>query len=272
MTIIDAMILGLLQGLTEFLPVSSSGHLVLAQELLGISHRGDISFEVFVHFGTLLSVVGALRKDVIGILSSVSKAVRQPQRIGILYSTDEFFRLVVFILVGSVPAAVVGLSFKHDVELLFDDPKLVSVMLMVTGFVLYLTRFANPRDNKRVGLGSSIIIGCTQAFAIIPGISRSGSTISGGLFSGVSREQSAKFSFLLAVPAIFGAAILEVQELFLGPANGDKVLMLMLGTIVAAVSGYFAILLLLNLLRKRRFSWFAYYCFLAGILGVLFVG
>lgn len=272
MTVVQAIILGLLQGLTEFLPVSSSGHLVLAQELLNISHEGDISFEVFVHFGTLLSVIVALRKEVVAILSSFLMAFRYPKQIGLLYRTDEFFRLGVFILLGSVPAAVVGLRFEHQVEDLFNDPKLVSVMLLITGFILFLTRYANPKEEIKVDLGSSIVIGIVQTFAIIPGISRSGSTISAGLFSGVSRENSAKFSFLLALPVIFGATLLKTREMLLAPPAGDKVLTLFLGTLVAAISGYFAIIFLLNVLRKRRFSWFAYYCFLAGILGVLFVG
>lgn len=272
MTVLDAIILGLLQGLTEFLPVSSSGHLVLAQELLNISHEGDISFEVFVHFGTCLSVVAALREEVVAILVSFFHAARQPRLVSHMYRTDEFFRLGVFILLGSLPAAVVGLRFEHDVEVLFNDPKLVSVMLMITGFILFLTRKANPNDEVKVGLGSSMIIGIAQAVAVIPGISRSGSTISAGLFCGVSRQHSAKFSFLLALPVILGATLLKTRDLFLTPLGSEKVLTLFLGTVVSAISGYFAILVLLNVLRKRRFSWFAYYCFLVGILGILFIG
>lgn len=272
MSFVDAMILGLVQGLTEFLPVSSSGHLVLAQELLGISHHGDISFEVFVHFGTLFSVIAALRKDVFGILSAIFSALGKPSEVRELYRTTAFFRVAVFILIGSIPAAVVGLRFEESITKLFNDPKLVSVMLMITGFILFLTKFANPREDKNVGIRSAIAIGCAQAFAIIPGISRSGSTISTGLFSGVSREQSAKFSFLLALPAIFGATLLKTRDMFLAPPTTEKVLTLAMGTIMAALSGYIAILFLLKLLRKRRFSWFAYYCFLVGVLGVLFIG
>lgn len=272
MSFIEALILGVLQGLTEFLPVSSSGHLVLAQELLGISHQGDISFEVFVHFGTLFSVIAALRKDVAGILSALLFALRNLSQTAGLYRTNEFFRVAIYILIGSIPAAIVGIRFENSITRLFNDPKLVSVMLMITGFVLFLTKFANPRDDKRVELWSSILIGCAQAFAIIPGISRSGSTISVALFSGVSREQSAKFSFLLALPAIFGATLLKTRDLILTPPSSDKLFVLVLGTVVAAMSGYVAIVFLLNVLRKQRFSWFAYYCLVAGILGVLFIG
>jgi len=272
MSFVNALILGVLQGLTEFLPVSSSGHLVLAQELLGISHQGDISFEVFVHFGTLISVMAALRRDVAGIVSALLRAVQNPSQAADLYRTNEFFRVAIFILIGSIPAAIVGLRFEDSITKLFNDSKLVSVMLMITGFILFLTKFANPRDDRSVGVVSSILIGCAQAFAIIPGISRSGSTISVALFSGVSREQSAKFSFLLALPAIFGATLLKTRDMILTPPTSEKFFVLVLGTVVAAISGYVAIVFLLNVLRKRRFTMFAYYCFVAGILGVLFIG
>lgn len=272
MGIFEAILLGALQGLTEFLPVSSSGHLVLAQEIMGISHEGDITFEVFVHFGTLLSVLYAFRKDIGAIVMATYRVLLHPRSFGHMYRNDEFFRLAIFILVGTVPAAVVGLRFEAQIASLFSDPKLVSVMLMITGFILFLTRFSNPKEGVRVGLGSSIIIGFAQAIAIIPGISRSGSTISAGIFTGVSREHAAEFSFLLAVPVILGATLLKVGELAASPPGMEKMLSLIAGTVVASIFGYGAIRLLLDLLRKRRFSWLAYYCFLAGVLGVLFVG
>jgi undecaprenyl-diphosphatase len=271
-TAYQALILGLLQGFTEFLPVSSSGHIALGQELLKISHEGDISFEVFVHFGTFLSVLVVFRKEVLAIFRSFVAAFKSPPSIVTRYRVDEFFRLGVFILVGSIPAAVVGLTFEREVEMLFTDPKLVSVMLMITGLILYLTKFAKPMEGRSIGLGSCAVVGCAQAFAIIPGISRSGSTISTALFAGVSQENSARFSFLLALPVIFGATLMKSSQLVQAPPSSDKLLALSVGTMVAAVSGYAAILLLLNILRRGKFSWFAYYCFIVGVLGVLFVG
>ena len=272
MTPFQAMILGLLQGLTEFLPVSSSGHLALSQALLKISHEGDISFEVFVHFGTFLSVLAAFRKEVVAIISSFLHVIQHPRQISGYYKTNEFFRLGILIGVGSIPAGIIGLRYENEVETLFSDPKLISVMLLVTGFILYLTRFSKPKEGVSVGLGSSILVGCAQAVAVIPGISRSGSTISAGLFSGISRENAAKFSFLLAMPVIFGASVLKVFELTKSPPSSEKILTLSIGTVVAAISGYFAIQWLLNVLRKGRFSWFAYYCFAVGIVGILFIG
>ena len=272
MTVIQAVLLGVLQGITEFLPVSSSGHLVLAQELLNIPHEGDMFFEVFVHFGTLLSVLVAFRKEVWAILLALGALLKRPRDFMLLYNTNEYLRLGVFIVIGSIPSALIGLNYEHQIENLFADPKLIAVMLMVTGFIIFLTRFVDPTERAPVGLISSIIIGCAQAVAIIPGISRSGSTISTALFSGVSRENSAKFSFLLAVPVIFGATLLETKALISSPPSVHKLLTLGVGTAVAAISGYFAIMILLDILRKRRFSWFSYYCFVVGILGVLFIG
>lgn len=272
MTFIQAVLLGVLQGITEFIPVSSSGHLVLAQELLNISHEGDIYFEVFVHFGTLLSVIVAFRKEVRAILLALGALLKSPRDFVRLYNTNEFLRFGLFIVIGSIPAAVIGLMYEHQIENLFADPKLVAVMLMVTGLIIFLTRFVDPKKSAAVGLVSSIIIGCAQAVAIVPGISRSGSTISAALFSGVSRENSAKFSFLLAVPVIFGATLLETNALIASPPSLNKLLTIGVATAVAAISGYYAIMVLLGILRKRRFSWFSYYCFVMGILGVFFIG
>lgn len=272
MSIFDAIILGILQGLTEFLPISSSGHLVLVEELLHISHETDIVFEVFVHFGTLISVVIMFWKEIKLIVLSFLGAIIKPSSIKHLYKNDDYFRLAVFIIIGCIPAGLVGVLFEKEIEFLFADPKFVSVMLLITGLILYLTKFANPKDDAKVGLPSTIVIGIAQAVAIIPGISRSGITISSALFAGVSRENSAKFSFLLALPVIFGATVLKTGELFRTPIPADKLIHLVVGTAVAAVFGYIAIRMVLGLLQKRRFSWFAYYCFVVGILGILFIG
>jgi undecaprenyl-diphosphatase len=272
LSIFDAIILGILQGLTEFLPVSSSGHLILVEELLHISHDHGIAFEVFLHFGTLLSVVLMFWKEIKSIVFSFIGGLLKPSSIKHLFKNDDYFRLAVFIIIGCIPAGLVGVLFEHQIEILFNDPKFVSVMLLITGLILFLTKFANPKDDSKVGLPSTIVIGIAQAIAIIPGISRSGMTISSALFSGVSRQNSAKFSFLLALPVIFGATILKTQELFRSPITSTQLIPLVVGTIIAAVFGYIAIRLVLGLLQKRRFSWFAYYCFLVGIVGILFIG
>lgn len=272
MSLLDAVLLGILQGLTEFLPISSSGHLVLGKELLHIAQQRSISFEVFVHFGTFLSVVFMFWKDIKLIFLSIFEFVKAPAKLKLLFKTNEHFKIAIFIVSSSIPAAVVGIMFANEIGVLFNDPKFVSVMLLITGLILFLTKFSNPKEGASVSFASAIIIGLAQAVAIIPGISRSGITISSALFAGVSRENAAKFSFLMALPVILGATILEAHDVFQSSINGEQVLVYFVGTVVAAISGYASIRVVLGLLKKKRFSWFSYYCFIVGILGILFIG
>lgn len=272
MSLLDAVLLGILQGLTEFLPISSSGHLVLGQELLHIAHQSNIAFEVFVHFGTFLSVVFMFWKDIKLIFLSLFEFGKNPSKFKLLFKANEHFKIVIFIVISSIPAAIVGIMFENEIGVLFNDPKFVSVMLLITGLILFLTKFSNPKEGSSVGFASAIIIGIAQAVAIIPGISRSGITISSALFSGVSRENAAKFSFLMALPVILGATILKANEVFQSSINSEQLLVFFVGTVVAAISGYASIRVVLGLLKKKRFSWFSYYCFIVGILGILFIG
>ncbi len=269
MSFLDALILGLIQGLTEFLPVSSSGHLVLGQEVLGVLADDNITFEVFVHFGTLFSILAIFWRDVWQIFSSLFQAVRRPGSIPVLLKEDEHFKLAVLILIGSIPAAVIGLSFKPYVERAFSDVNLVGVMLMITGLVLFLTRLSRPKPDKMVGWGTAIFIGFAQAFAIMPGISRAGMTISAGLFSGVAREQAARYSFLLALPAIFGATLLETFEITGQPIESHFVIALVIGTVAAFVAGYVAIKTIFVVLKKDKFSYFSFYCLAVGLIVIL---
>jgi undecaprenyl-diphosphatase len=269
MTFIDAIILGLLQGLTEFLPVSSSGHLVLGQQVLGVLHGDNITFEVFVHFGTLFSILAVFYKDVWQIFVSLLRGIRRPGSVGTLIKDDEHFRLAFLIIFASIPAAIIGLAFKPYVERAFTDVNLVGVMLMVTGLVLFLTRMTNPKPDKMVGWWTALLIGIAQAFAVLPGISRAGMTISAGLFAGVARNQAARFSFLLALPAIFGATLLETVEVVGETIEKDFLVVLIIGTIAAFISGYLAIKTIFVVLKKDKFSYFAFYCLLIGITVVL---
>lgn len=272
MSLLDAVLLGILQGLTEFLPISSSGHLVLGQELLHIAHQSNIAFEVFVHFGTLLSVVFMFWKDIKLIFFSFCELCKNPTKIKLLFKSNEHFRIAIFIVISSIPAGVVGIMFENEIGVLFNDPKFVSVMLLITGMILFLTKFSNPKEGSSVSFVSAIIIGIAQAIAILPGISRSGITISSAIYLGVSRENAAKFSFLMSLPVIFGATILETKAVLQSSISSQEVLVYFVGTIVAAISGYASIRVVLGLLKKKRFSWFSYYCFIIGILGILFIG
>lgn len=256
MDIIKVILLGLVQGLTEFLPVSSSGHLVLAAEVLNFHEKG-IAFEVFVHLGTLFSVLIAFRKDIQKMLVAPFQYLRAK-------TNDEevknYFFLDIYIICGTIPAALIGLLFKSEIESVFSNILLVISMLAVTGTLLLLSRFISPRD-ENITLSKGFLIGIAQAFAILPGISRSGSTIVTGIFLGLNRENAARFSFLLALPAILGASILKINDLLTMGNNSIPVGYLFIGTAVAFISGYLAILWLLNVVKKGKLEWFAYYCY-----------
>ena len=271
MSIIQSIILGLIQGLTEFLPVSSSGHLVLAKSFMNINTGNDVSFEVFVHFGTFLSVVMIFWKDISEMYKVFAQAINHPSKISEMYRTNEMFRLMVFVIIGCIPAGILGVMFDEFFEEMFSDPKLISEMLLITGLILFLSRFAKQSRDGNVTLTSSFGIGCVQAVAILPGVSRSGSTISAALMMGVSQENAARFSFLMALPIIFGATLLKTRHLIISPPPSGQLVTMAIGTLVAFISGYIAIKALTGILRRGKFSFFAYYCFVVGILGILFI-
>jgi undecaprenyl-diphosphatase len=268
-TFIDALILGILQGITEFLPISSSGHLVLGQEVLGIVHAGNIAFEVFVHFGTLLSILVVFWRDVRLILFSLFKAFAHPTRFPALVKEDAHLRLAMLMILGSIPAAIVGLTLKSQFEQAFSSVRLVGAMLLVTGAVLFLTRFSKPIPGAQVNWRTALLIGCAQALAILPGISRAGMTISAGLFAGVAREEAARFSFLLALPVIFGASLLEALDISGQTMRDGFLAAVIIGTIAAFIAGYFAIKTIFVVLKRDQFSLFSIYCAIVGIFTLI---
>ncbi|MBI2619150.1 MAG: undecaprenyl-diphosphate phosphatase [Ignavibacteriales bacterium] len=271
MTVLQAIILGTVQGLTEFLPVSSSGHLVLAEHLLKVPITDDITFEVFVHFGTLLSVLVALWPEVREILRSARDLLTGVRLAPQYYRENEYFRLGILILVGSIPAAVIGIRYEDAISETFTDPKLVAVMLVLTGLILFLTRLATPSSEKRVGIVSAILIGVAQALAIVPGISRSGSTISTAMYLRVPPLKGARFSFLLSVPVIAGATLMKTKEILESGITVEYFLPILVGTAVAFSSGYLAIRLLLRIIEQGRFSMFSFYCLGVGTIGIVFI-
>jgi len=267
----DALLLGIVQGLTEFLPVSSSGHLVLVGHLLGVQHNSDLTFEVFVHFGTLMSVAVMYWHDLVAIVRSFAKASLHPLHVAEQYRQDEMYRLGVQILVASVPAGVIGVLFEEDIAAAFTDPKLVATMLVVTGLILFLTRLARPSPDRQQSLAVALAVGCAQAFAIIPGISRSGTTISAGMYCRILPERAARFSFLMSLPVICGATLLKTEELISTGTTLDSLGILFIGTAAAFVSGYVAIRVLLQVIARGKFRLFAVYCLVVGIFGIILI-
>ena len=258
MTPTQAGILGVVQGLTEFLPVSSSGHLVLAGRLLGMEPDG-VAFEVWLHLATLLAVVVALRRDIrrmlFGILPGTDPAEMRAAR-----------RLWMAVIVGTIPAAVVGLAFGDLVEQAFGSVTVVGISLLVTAAFLLVTRFL-PLHAEPLTPGRAVAVGTAQALAIVPGISRSGATLTAGVAVGLDGEEAARFAFLLALPAILGAAVLEADQL--AALGRTSPVALAVGFVTAAVSGYLAIRVVWRLMARGRIWVFAPYCAAVGLLVLL---
>lgn len=269
MSYLESLILAIIQGLTEFLPISSSGHLVLAEHILGVKKTG-IDFEVFVHFGTMLSVLVIFWKDVKDILITFLSKAFQITKIKENFRTNENFKTAILILWASIPTGIIGVLFKEKIEMIFQNPKLTAFFLIVTGLILFSTRFAKNDPNKDFNFVSSFLVGIAQSLAILPGISRSGATISAGLLYGISGTKSARFSFLLSLPAILGATLLKTKEIF-EFSLFERVPILIFSTIVSFIAGYIAIRFLLKVLSRGNFSLFAYYCLGIGLLGLIFL-
>lgn len=269
MTIFKAVVLGIIQGLTEFLPVSSSGHLVLFSHLLGVQEP-SLTFEVVVHVGTLLAVLVAFRAEVVLLVSAFFKFVRNPKAAKHLVQTDYSCRLLWGIVLGTLPAVIVALVFKGFIEQLFASSLFVGVMLLVTGTLLYITEKQESRrkDLKQLSTFDSLVIGGGQAMAILPGLSRSGTTIAVGLLRGLDRGSAARFSFLLTIPAILGALVLSLGDL-VGSTATLGVGALAAGLLASAVTGYLAIRFFLDLLRRGKLVWFSYYTWVIGGLVIL---
>ena len=255
MSYFEAILLGVIQGLTEMLPISSSGHLVLTEHLLHLKQPG-ILFELLVHVGTLFSVLVYFHKKIFSLIKSVFDTKKTSER-----------KLVFYLIVGTIPAGVIGLLFNDFFEDAFSSPSLTSIMLLVTGCILLSTKFAKIR-NLKLNIPRSVLIGCGQALAIMPGISRSGTTISTGLFLGLKPYEAAEFSFLLFIPAMLGVIVLKFKAVL--SLNAEILGPYLVGTVVAFLTGLLAVYILLDLIRKGKFIYFGIYCLVAGAVGLYY--
>lgn len=265
MELIKAIILGIVQGATEFLPVSSSGHLVLGSHILGFQEQG-IVFEVLLHLGTLVSVAAVFRRE-LATMATVPF-------LWILNRLDDEGRHYLFwdlyVAVATVPAVFVGLFYQEQIENMFTSVTLVCFMLIVTGLMMITARFI-PDRGRPVNGPRAFLMGCGQAFAVMPGISRSGTTIFCGMLLGINRETAARFSFIMSIPAILGASVLNFREVVAHPPDSDALVVYAAGTIAAALTGYLAIKLLLDVIKKNRLQWFGYYCLVVAAVGLLLI-
>lgn len=269
MTSFEAALLGVVQGLAEFLPISSSGHLVIVQRWLGIIEPA-LTFNVAVHFGSLLAVVVALRAE--WIFMAQSLAGKAGAR------NAEGRRLFFLLVIGSLPVAIVGFIARDFIESTFASAWVPAIMLFVTGGLLWFadnTTGNMGRPLERIRFQDALVMGIGQAIALLPGLSRSGSTMSFGLFTGLDRSAAARFSFLLAVPAVFGATLLESVKLFGEGVTGTiAVTPTLIGVIASAITSYAAIRFFLAFVRRGRLRWFAWYVWLIGaiVIGMLLTG
>ncbi|MCR5519635.1 MAG: undecaprenyl-diphosphate phosphatase [Bacteroidales bacterium] len=260
----EALILGLVQGLTEFLPVSSSGHLTIGRELLGIEASGDLVFEVTVHAATVLSTIVVFRKEILKLLRGLFR-----------FKMNDETDYILKIIVSMIPVFVVGMFFKDQVEAMFASMMVVGLALIVTALLLFFSDFASRKaqeeNSARNGIKywQALAVGIGQAMAVIPGLSRSGTTISTGLICGVKREVMAQFSFLMVLVPILGEAFLDIVSGEMA-ASTVGTLPLVVGFLAAFVSGLFACRVMIALVRRARLSWFAIYCAIVGILVLIF--
>ena len=253
MTIFEAILLGIIQGLTEFLPISSSGHLVIGQKMLGISVAGNV-YEIVVHLGTLVSILIVFWNDIWQLLTSLKSE-----------STRNYF---IAIAIGTLPAVLVGFLLRDVITEAFESIEVVAITLIITGIILFTTKFIKTKTSD-ISIGRGLLIGIAQAMAIVPGISRSGITISLGMHLGVAPDKAAKFSFLLGIPVIVGAGLLTGLDLF---ELSEPILpwsVLLVAFISSLLVGWISLKWLLGLIKLGKFHWFGVYCIVVGLISWL---
>jgi undecaprenyl-diphosphatase len=246
MDILQAIILGIVQGITEWLPISSSGHLVIFQELFGFG--ANVAFDVLLHVATLLVIIIVFWKDILEMAKSL-----------LAWRWDEHTKMLLFIILATIPTALIGLLFQDWLLGLFTNMLLLGVFFIINGLILLLTRFA--REGKELGWKHSIMMGIAQGLSIIPSLSRSGLTVSTGMFLGVKKESLVKLSFLMAVPAILGAFILEAKNLVFADIGA-----MIAGCLAALVVGYLSLRIVIRAVESGKWHYFAYYCLAVGII------
>ena len=272
MTIIKALILGLIQGVSEFLPISSSGHLSIAGRLMGFDPEADslLSFNILLHVATLAAVFIVYRNDIWEMIKAFFGMCKDLfTGKGLRLKEFLYRRLIVMLIVATLPATVAAFVLGDIIE----NHQLwqIGIFLIITAILLFLSEklAGGNTDLEKMSSKRAFGVGCFQALGTLPGISRSGSTIVGGLFCGLDKKTAVRFSFLMSIPAILGALVLDIKDIFTAPSQTLSFLPVIVGMITAAVSGYFAIKFLLRLVEKSKLSYFSIYCTLAGIFAII---
>lgn len=261
MNVIEAIILGIVQGLTEFLPVSSSGHLEIGSEILGVAGEENLKFTIAVHAATVLSTITVLHKDIFGLLKGFFK-----------FKMNEETLYLLKIGISLIPIMIVGFFFKDFVEGFFGNGLfMVGCMLLLTAVLLAFSYFAKPRQKENLSFKDAFIIGVSQALAVLPGLSRSGTTIATGLLLGNKKETVAKFSFLMVIIPILGEAFLDlIKGDFTNTGDELPTISLISGFIAAYIAGCLACKWMINIVKKGKLIYFAYYCAAVGVIAIVY--
>ena len=256
---LEALVLGILQGLTEYLPVSSSGHLAIGSALFGINGEENLTFTIVVHIATVLSTLVILWKEIAWIVKGLFK-----------FKLNDETRYVINIIISMIPIGIVGVFFKDDVEEIFGSGlTIVGIMLLLTAALLAFSYYAKPRVKQNISLRDAFIIGIAQACAVMPGLSRSGSTIATGLLLGNSKQSLAQFSFIMVIPPILGEALLDGLKIVKDASAAEaeiSTLALAVGFLAAFLSGCAACKWMISIVRRGKLIWFALYCAIVGII------
>lgn len=286
MSVLESIFLGIVQGVTEFLPVSSSGHLAILENIFHIETNGSMLFDIMLHLGTLVAVFIVYHKDIwnmikealfmIGdifsnlhtfILNKIHKTSLKYKKV----VHNSYRKFVVLILVSTVPTGLIGVLGKDIVEGAGETLLIPGICLLITGVLLLMAELKKEGNKtpKTVSYGNGLVIGAAQGLATLPGLSRSGTTIATCLFCGLDRKFAVKYSFILSIPAILGAAVLEIKDVVAEPIQASQIAVYAVGMVFAGVVGYICIKTMLIIVRKKKFHYFAYYCFAIGIVAIV---
>jgi undecaprenyl-diphosphatase len=264
-----AIILGIIQGFTELFPVSSSAHLVILQSFLPDFHQPGVAFDATLHLGTLIAVAFYFRSDIWNMLKSLLPHKSPPTDVSNVNDIAILRRMVLFLIIGTIPAVFFGLLFKYYIHSVFESADAAAFFLIITGLLLFFSdKIKNAwRDERDMNVADSILIGFAQAVALLPGISRSGATITAGIFRKLNRPAAARFSFLLSLPAVCGAVILESR--YFNQISSSEIWLYFIGFTCAAFAGLLSLKLFFLVIREARLKFFAYYCWIFGIFTLL---
>lgn len=275
MNVFQAILMGIIQGLCEFLPVSSSGHLAIAQNLLHIETDTGLLFDVLLHLGTLIAIFVVFWKDILklvveffGIITDFFRRFRDPD---VIVLSSAYRRFVILIIISTIPTGILGYAGRHFVEYASTTLLLPGIGLIITSILLFVCdRIGDGRKGiKKITYLNAFEIGMAQGVATMPGISRSGATIAACLMLGVKKETAVKYSFIMSIPAVMGAAVLELGEISFTSVPVGTMISYIVGMVVAAVVGYFAIRFMIGVVRRKKYIYFSIYCLVVGLIAII---